>query len=247
MRIALIGYGAMGREIERIAVERGHSIAHRFDIDNPLPDLLTNTDVAIDFSNAQHVVRNVRVCMESGVDMVIGTTGWMTQMDAVLDAVNSGESCVMYGSNFSIGMQMFNLIVARAAQLMQNAADYDVMLHELHHKRKADSPSGTAITLANTILESLTRKTSMLTETSHGRIADSQLHVSSTRGGEITGTHTVYCDSFSDTIELTHRAKNRSGFALGAVLAAEFIPGKKGYLDFADVFEDVLSYTSGVR
>lgn len=241
MNIALLGYGAMGKEIERIALERGHTITGRFDITTPATPQTIVADVAIDFSAAGAVVENATLCAESGVNLVIGTTGWNAQKEEVEKVATNAGIGVVYGSNFSVGMQLFFRIVGKAAHLVNGTPDYDILMHELHHKRKADSPSGTALSLADIILQNVTRKEHVQPETQHGRINQNALHVSSTRGGEIAGTHTVYLDSLADTIELTHRAKNRSGFALGAVIAAEWVTDKKGFHDFTDIFESIVS------
>jgi len=241
MKIALLGYGAMGKEIDRIALERGHEISGRFDIETPASNTTLNGDVAIDFSSAGAVSYNTQLCAECGINLVIGTTGWNSERENIETIVTNTGIGIVYGSNFSVGMQLFFRIVERAAELVNGTPEYDVLLHELHHHRKADSPSGTALSLADIVLQNVTRKQSVLPETSHGRIAPDVLHVTSSRIGEITGTHTLYMDSLADTIELTHRAKNRSGFALGAVLAAEWIAGKNGFHDFTDIFESAVA------
>ena len=240
MDIALIGYGQMGLEIERLAVGRGHRISARFDISSPVIANQLNAGVAIDFSSASVIEYNVETCANSGVNMVIGTTGWSDKIAYIRHVVDAAKIGVVYGSNFSVGMQMFMRIVQQAAQHVNQAVDYDVMLHELHHKRKADSPSGTALSLADMLLRNIDRKKTIQTETLHTRIDASELHLTSTRGGEIAGTHSVYLDSDADTIELTHRAKNRRGFALGAVLAAEWIVDKQGFFEFSEVFDSVM-------
>jgi 4-hydroxy-tetrahydrodipicolinate reductase len=240
-RIALIGYGSMGREIERIASEKGISITNVFDINKPLTESSpTNFDVAIDFSFPSVVATNIRVLTLLKKDVVIGTTGWNEQFDEIKQLVEQHNIGAIYGSNFSIGMQIFFRVVRQASTLVNSVEDYDVFLHEIHHKRKIDSPSGTALSLANIVLEEVTKKQTVNTETLHGRINEKELHVSSSRGGEVIGTHTVYLDSFADTIELTHRAKNRGGFALGALEAAGWIWKKKGLFDFSSVFTEIL-------
>lgn len=243
MNIALVGYGAMGKEIEAIAIERGHSISARFDVNTPLSLAAlreTSTELAIDFSHASAVQENARICGEAGVNLVIGTTGWNAEKPQVEQIARQHSFGVVYGSNYSVGMQLFFRIVQRAAELVNATPNYDVMLHELHHHRKVDSPSGTALSIAEILVKNIQRKESILSETSHGAIAANALHLSSTRGGEIPGTHTVYMDSLADSIEITHRARNRNGFALGAVLAAEWLAGKQGFYDFSDIFESVV-------
>lgn len=241
-RIALIGYGSMGKEIERIAHNKGITITNIFDIDNPLsltsPD---NFDVAIDFSTPASVVENARLVSLLNKNIVIGTTGWNDRFDEVQQHIATNKVGAIYGSNYSIGMQMFFRVVRQAAMLINSVDEYDIFLHEIHHKRKIDSPSGTALSLAQIVLEEVERKQVLNAETLHGRINENDLHVSSVRGGEVTGTHTVYVDSLADTIELTHRAKNRSGFALGAIEAAGWIWNKKGMYDFTSVFTEILT------
>lgn len=242
-QIALIGYGAMGKEIERIATERSHSIVARFTDVHPLTALAleqSKATVAIDFSHASQVMHTVEVCASSNIPVVIGTTGWNSQLPALLERFAKSNSAIIYGSNFSVGMNMFMHLVQLAGKLANSVEEYDVFMHELHHHRKVDSPSGTAISLAEILLSTIERKKERSGETQHGAISAETLHVSSTRGGEIPGTHIVYVDSLADTIELTHRAKNRSGFALGSVLAAEWCIGKQGMHDFHSIFESVL-------
>ncbi|MBI3258084.1 MAG: 4-hydroxy-tetrahydrodipicolinate reductase [Ignavibacteriae bacterium] len=240
-RIALIGYGSMGKEIERIAHKKGITISNIFDIDNPLslssPD---NFDVAIDFSTPASIIENVRLVSKLQKDIVIGTTGWNDQFQEVVQHIENNSVGAIYGSNYSIGMQMFFRVVRQASMLINTVDEYDIFLHEIHHKRKIDSPSGTALSLADIILEEIERKQIIVSETLHSKINENELHISSVRGGEITGTHTVYVDSQADTIELTHRAKNRGGFALGALEAAGWIWKKKGVYDFTSVFTEIL-------
>jgi 4-hydroxy-tetrahydrodipicolinate reductase len=241
LKIAILGYGKMGREIERLAEERKIEVTEIFDIDKPIyKHERHDFDVAIDFSSPSAVLKNVETLGHIKKNLVIGTTGWKDQQSEVENLVNQSGIGVVYGSNFSVGMQMFYKIVERAAQFANKIADYDVAVHELHHKRKADSPSGTALSIADIILKEFFRKNDILEETSHGVISPHSLHVSSIRLGEATGTHTVYIDSLADTIELTHRSKNRSGFALGALAAAQWVHEKKGFYNFQECFEEVL-------
>jgi 4-hydroxy-tetrahydrodipicolinate reductase len=250
MNIALFGYGAMGKEIERIAIERGHSVVHRFDISSPPPDSGWSADCAIDFSHASAVLAVAQSCVDNNIPLVIGTTGWNQQLEELNTLITQSKIRAVYGSNFSVGMQLFLRIVQRASQLLDSTSEYDVFLHEFHHHRKKDSPSGTALSIAERMLEQIERKKSIYSETSHDMIEPSALHVTSTRGGEIAGTHTVYADSIADTIELTHRAKNRMGFALGAVKAGEWlyqtthINTTPELIDFSTIFEDVIASTN---
>lgn len=235
-KIALIGYGSMGKEIEAVAIENNIIITDIFDIDKPLQiDAVYNFDVAIDFSMPTAVLDNTRILAYHKKNIVIGTTGWMENKENIFRIAIENNIGLLYGSNFSIGIQIFNKLVAQAASLISEINDYDIMLHELHHKRKKDSPSGTALAIAQIILKNNSRKTKILSDTSYEKIDPANLHVTSTRGGEIAGTHTVYLDSSADTIEITHRAKNRRGFAIGAISAAKWIFNKQGIYNFDDI------------
>jgi 4-hydroxy-tetrahydrodipicolinate reductase len=236
INVALVGYGAMGQEIEGLCPTENIDINYIFDIDTPLVEKEKyDFDTAIEFSTPSTVVENIRILAEMGKNIVCGTTGWNEKKDYVRDLIISNNVGLVYASNFSIGMRLFFNIIEDSAKRFSGFTEYDVMLHELHHKRKTDSPSGTAITLAQILLDNLDSKTEIVSDKIEGRISPDVLHVSSTRGGEIAGTHTVYFDSFADTIELTHRAKNRSGLALGALKAVELIEGKKGFYEFGDL------------
>lgn len=234
MKIALIGYGKMGREIESVAREQGETVARIFEIDHPVrPEELADMDICIDFTTPSAVVSNIKAAVEARKDIVVGTTGWDRHLPEVQSIVK--ESGVLYSSNFSLGMNIFFRVVARAAELMRNAPDYDPFIHEMHHSGKADSPSGTALVLARILLERIDRKKDILKGPSEGKIKPELLHVSSTRAGYITGTHTVGFDSEADLIELRHQAKNRRGFALGALTAARWLRGRKGIFTMEDV------------
>jgi 4-hydroxy-tetrahydrodipicolinate reductase len=238
--IALLGYGSMGREIEREAPKYGLNVVQIYDIDRPLArDSQYDFDVAIDFSTAEAVASNVKALAARKIPVVVGTTGWLGWAEEVFETVNSADSALIYGSNFSIGMQLFFKIVERASELFAKADGYDVLLHELHHKRKKDAPSGTALKLAEIIQDSFKNKTELLASAPDGAIAPSELSVTASRGGEFPGTHTVYFDSSADTIELTHRARNRSGFAAGALIAAKWICGRKGVWTFEEMLDNM--------
>ena len=238
--IALVGYGAMGREIEKIAGDYGYDIKAVFDIDTSLAQSNNfDFEVAIDFSFPEAVLENVEILAKHEKNIVIGTTGWQDDRLEIEDIVKESGIGVVWGSNFSLGMQMLFRIAKYAGKLVNKIDGYDVMLHEMHHKRKKDSPSGSALTLAEILLEELDFKNKILTETAHEKISPKDLHVSSTRGGEVTGNHTIYIDSAAESIELSHRAKNRSGFAAGALTAAKWIHGKSGFYEFSDVLKDI--------
>lgn len=225
LRLALIGYGAMGREIERLAPAEHCTVVERYDRRHPFTGG-TRLDVVIDFTHPGAVLDNIQAVLSAGLPMVVGTTGWLGHLETVRRMVLETNGRLVYGSNFSIGVNLFLAIVRYAARLVSSYPAYDTALHELHHRGKADAPSGTALTIARTLLDQLPAKTSILPDTAHERIDPSSLHVSSTRVGATPGTHTVYFDSEADSIELTHRARGRSGFALGALTAARWIVGQ---------------------
>lgn len=240
LAIALIGYGSMGKELERLAPQYGCSVQQICTSDRPLTSLHAqdwNFDVAIDFSKPSVVLANMRLCAAHKKNIIIGTTGWSDNFAEIETLVAEANIGVVWGANFSVGVLMFMRIVEAAATLANRYEEYDTALHELHHHRKLDSPSGTALALGEILLKQSERKSTFLKETSHGRIAKDALHLTSTRIGEITGTHTVYFDSSADTIELTHRARNRSGFAIGALRAARWVAGKQGFFDVRDIVE----------
>jgi 4-hydroxy-tetrahydrodipicolinate reductase len=239
-KIAIVGYGSMGKEVDRIARDKGYIITDIFEINNPIQkDKDYDFDIAIDFSFPHTVVENVKLLSEMNKNVVLGTTGWYDKKNTIRELVGKAGIGLIYGSNFSIGMRMFFNIIENAARLVDRISDYDIFLHEIHHKRKKDSPSGTAQTLSGIILDNVNRKSSVVTDAIHGEINPEQLHVSSTRGGEVMGYHKVYMDSAADTIELAHRAKNRSGFAAGAISAASWIYEKKGFYEFGDMLENI--------
>lgn len=235
MKAAICGYGRMGAEAEAILRERGHEVTARIDpapgrgdADRVTPDALGGAECVVEFALPDGVVENARAYAEAGVSAVVGTTGWEERRAEVEAIVNAGEIGYVYGANFSIGANLFFQIAVNAASLFDAFDAYDLFVQEAHHLRKKDSPSGTALALAQKLVAQIGRKESVVTETLHRAIEPNELHVSSVRGGSVPGTHTVSFDSGADTIEITHRARNRSGFATGAVLAAEWIVGKRG-------------------
>ncbi|MBC8146269.1 MAG: 4-hydroxy-tetrahydrodipicolinate reductase [bacterium] len=238
LRAALVGHGRMGREIEERASASGLEIVARFDSAHPLgTEPAIDFDVAIEFTTPAAVIDNLRVLLRWNKAVVIGTTGWHDRIDEVREHIERHHGRVVYGSNFSIGVLMFTKIVREAARMFNGIDAYDVAVHEIHHRAKTDAPSGTALVVAGAVLDELDRKSALRTDTSHGRIDPGALHVTSQRLGSTVGTHQVAFDSDVDTIELTHRAKNRGGFALGALLAARWIAGQPpGLYRFEDVF-----------
>jgi 4-hydroxy-tetrahydrodipicolinate reductase len=234
MKIALIGFGKMGREIDAVAREQGDVIARVFEIDDPVrPQALADVDVCMDFSTADAAVSNIRAATEARRDIVVGTTGWHQHLSSFQDSFR--DSGLLYSTNFSLGMNCFFRMVKRAAELMNGATEYDPYIHEIHHRQKLDSPSGTALSLAKILVETIDRKKSILTAPPDGKIAEDMLHVTSTRTGVVAGTHVVAFDSAADLIELKHVAKSRRGFALGALKAAHWLRGRKGIYTMDDV------------
>ena len=235
MRIVLIGYGKMGKEIERIAIDRGHQIVSKIDIENP-DDLnsLTNkeVDVAIEFSNPVSAFSNIMKCIEKQIPIVCGTTGWLEKKAEVEKATQSFDSTFFYASNYSIGVNLFFKLNKQLAKLMQPHAGYDIYTNEIHHIEKKDSPSGTAITIAEGIMSQYPNKKKWVNNEIPG--AD-EIAIWSQRETTKPGTHTVKYISKVDQIEVTHEAFSREGFALGAVIAAEWILGKKGVLGMEDM------------
>ena len=235
MRIVLIGYGKMGKEIERIAIDRGHQIVSKIDIENP-DDLnsLTNkeVDVAIEFSNPVSAFSNIMKCIEKQIPIVCGTTGWLEKKAEVEKATQSFDSTFFYASNYSIGVNLFFKLNKQLAKLMQPHAGYDIYTNEIHHIEKKDSPSGTAITIAEGIMSQYPNKKKWVNNEIPG--AD-EIAIWSQRETTKPGTHTVKYISKVDQIEVTHEAFSREGFALGAVIAAEWILGKKGVLGMDDM------------
>jgi 4-hydroxy-tetrahydrodipicolinate reductase len=247
MRVAIIGYGSMGREVEKVLRERGHEVSGRVDpvqagADAPgLTDTIARaSDAAIEFSHADAVLENARAYARFGLSAVNGTTGWYARLDEVKKALADSQVGYLYGSNFSIGAHLFFALVAAAAELSNSCPEYDIMGWEIHHRRKKDSPSGTALTLAKIVTGRSARKKKLVTERLDRAPAADELHFASVRGGEVPGTHSVLLDSAFDTIELTHRARSRGGFALGAVRAAEWMAGKRGVFEVGDFIQDLL-------
>jgi 4-hydroxy-tetrahydrodipicolinate reductase len=235
MRIVLIGYGKMGKEIERIAIDRGHQIVSKIDIENP-DDLVSLTnkvvDVAIEFSNPISAFSNIITCIEKQIPIVCGTTGWLEKKAEVEKATQSFDSTFFYASNYSIGVNLFFKLNKHLAKLMQPHAGYDIYTNEIHHLEKKDSPSGTAITIAEGIMSQYSTKKKWV---NNEIPSEDEIAIWSQRESTKPGTHTVKYISKVDQIEVTHEAFSREGFALGAVIAAEWIIGKKGVLGMDDM------------
>jgi 4-hydroxy-tetrahydrodipicolinate reductase len=230
MNLALIGYGKMGKEIEKIAVSRGHKINLKIDINNPQDLTIENLqkcDAAIEFTIPDSAVNNYNICFEAGIPVVSGTTGWLDKKEEVVKKCTEMNGTFFYASNFSLGVNLFFEINRKLAELMANRPEYNVEMTEVHHTQKLDAPSGTAISLAEDILEKLPGKTSWVNDKTP---AENELNIKSERRGEVPGIHTIKYESDVDFIEITHDAKNRKGLAFGAVLAAEYCLDHKGIL-----------------
>jgi 4-hydroxy-tetrahydrodipicolinate reductase len=236
MNILLIGYGKMGKMIEDIALLRNHNIAHVIDKEEDWDNLdVKEIDVAIDFSSPYTVVDNIVACFNRNIPIVVGTTGWYGRLNEFRDLANQEQKGLFVASNFSIGMSIFNKINEQLAILMNAQTSYDVSIEEIHHVHKLDAPSGTAITLAETIIDNLDRKTNW--ELNCEDEKSNIINVTAQRIGEVSGTHSVTYSSEVDDIIITHQAHNRKGFALGAVLAAEFMKGKTGFYGMKDLIK----------
>jgi 4-hydroxy-tetrahydrodipicolinate reductase len=236
MKIALLGYGKMGKAIEQIAIERGHEIVLRITSSNK--ESLSNgdlkkADVVIEFTNPRSAVSNIQSCFAFDVPVVCGTTGWNDRLKVVKDECNAKQQALLYASNFSIGVNLFFAINNYAAKLFSKQSAYVPSVEEIHHIHKLDSPSGTGITIAEGILNEYKEMSGWkLKQSESENVSESEnkekLSINAIRTGEVPGTHTVFYNSEIDTIELKHTAHNRKGFALGAVVAAEWLHGKKG-------------------
>ncbi|MBW7914030.1 MAG: 4-hydroxy-tetrahydrodipicolinate reductase [Taibaiella sp.] len=234
MNIALIGYGKMGKTIEQIATERGHNIVLKISSAN-LADLtaenLQKADAVIEMTQPEAAKANVLLCLQAGVPVTSGTTGWNHDIPLAEQAAIDNNTAFLYASNYSVGVNIFFEVNKMLAKLMAQQPSYDVHMKEIHHTQKKDSPSGTALTLAKQVMEQVTRKK----EWSEEEQGEDILHITALREEGVPGTHTVTYTSAIDDIEITHTAHNRNGFALGAVLAVEFIAGKQGVFSMKDV------------
>jgi 4-hydroxy-tetrahydrodipicolinate reductase len=247
MKIALLGYGKMGRIIEKIAIDRKHQVVLKIDHDNQhelTAENLQMADAVIEFSTPASVISNIEHCFNARVPIVVGTTGWYNELQQVKQQCEQSGNSLIYATNFSVGVNIFFHVNRMLAKIMNNYPYYDVQVEEIHHTQKLDSPSGTGITIAEGIIANLDSKNewvNVLTtdgdETADDNIKSDQLLIESFRINNVPGTHTVIYDSEVDMIEFKHTAHNRNGFALGAVLAAEWIQGKKGFHSVEDMFD----------
>ena len=230
MKIALLGYGKMGKIIDEIATQRNHEIVARLN-ESPNSENLNNADVVIEFSNPEVAFNNIKTCLENKIPVICGTTGWLDQKPEIEKIAAENNTAFLYGSNFSLGVNLFFALNEKLADLMKNFPEYNVQLEEIHHTHKKDAPSGTAISLAEGIIKNDQRFEGWkLDETK-----DKELGIFAIREDEVPGTHSVFYKSSVDEIEIKHTAYSRNGFALGAVIAAEWIQGKTGNFSMKDV------------
>lgn len=232
MKVALIGYGKMGKTIETILIERGHSVIARFGSNGINTNALKQADVAIEFSRPESAFNNIRTSLNCKVPVVVGTTGWLEHYEEAEKLCLEKKSAFLYASNFSLGVNIFFELNKQLASIMNNQTDYDIKMEEIHHTEKLDAPSGTAITLAEQIINKVNRKSEWALENAE---TDDQIVIEAKRIPEVPGTHSIEYISEIDTIEIRHTAHNRKGFALGAVVAAEFLWNKEGIYQMKDV------------
>jgi 4-hydroxy-tetrahydrodipicolinate reductase len=235
MNIALIGYGKMGKAIEAIALERNHTVPLKIDIntiDSFTTENLQVCDVAIEFTGPQSAAENISKCLDAGIPVVSGSTGWLEQWISIKEKCDALNGSLIYASNFSVGVNIFFELNKKLAQLMSNQPEYEITMEEIHHTQKRDAPSGTAITLAEQILDNVSRKKKWINEAPK---YPNEVPIISKRIDPAPGTHSIKYTSPIDDIEIVHTAHSRTGFATGAVLAAEFIAGKKGIFTMKDV------------
>ena len=246
MNIAIIGYGRMGHEIEKIAkakdlavttIDPSEDNANFKEINE---ESMKDVGVCIDFTHPDSVVENIEKISKFGKNIVVGTTGWYDKLEDVKKIIEQTGTGLIWSGNFSIGVNIYFKIIENAAKIMDKFDDYDAFVHEFHHNEKADSPSGTAVMIGEILTGNIERKKRVVTEELKRKIAADELHISSTRGGSIPGTHIVGFDSAADTIELKHTARNRRGFALGAIMATQWIQGKKGFYDINDMMKEIV-------
>ncbi|MGA9212386.1 4-hydroxy-tetrahydrodipicolinate reductase [Kaistella sp.] len=230
MKIALVGYGKMGHIIDEIATKRGHEIVARLN-ETPTSENLNNPDVVIEFSNPEVAFNNIKICLENKIPVICGTTGWLDQKPEIEEIALQNNTAFLYGSNFSLGVNLFFALNEKLANLMKGFPEYNVQLEEIHHTHKKDAPSGTAISLAEGIIKNDKRFDAWKLDETQNK----ELGIFAIREDEVPGTHSVYYKSEVDEIEIKHTAFNRNGFAVGAVIAAEWIIGKTGNFTMNDV------------
>lgn len=229
MKIAVLGYGRMGKEIEKIAISRGHEVLIKKDVDALID--ITSADVAIEFSVPDSAFNNISNCIKNNVPVISGTTGWLDKYEDAVTLCKKEKGAFMYASNFSLGVNVFFELNKQLAKMMHNLEDYRISMEEIHHTKKLDAPSGTAITLAEGVIENSSKENWELGENT----SKENIPIVAKRIPDVPGTHTVLYGSEVDTIEIKHTAHSRKGFALGAIVAAEWILGKTGVFSMKDV------------
>ncbi len=252
MNISIVGYGRMGKIVESLALKEGLKVKSTID---PIAkesthkeineSSLKDVDVCIEFSSPEVVIDNIKKISNLGVNHVLATTGWYDEIEEAKKIIEKAGTGFIYSSNFSIGVNIFFRIIENAAKIINKFDEYDIFGYELHHNRKKDSPSGTAKFIEKILLENIKRKKSVVEEKLDRRINSEEIHFASVRGGEIPGVHVVGFDSKADTIELKHTARNREGFALGSLIAAKWIKGKKGFFTMDDLMKDIILEKGG--
>lgn len=230
MKIALVGYGKMGHIIDELAIKKGHEIVARLN-ETPTSKNLNSPDVVIEFSNPEVAFNNIKICLENKIPVICGTTGWLDQKPEIEKIALQNKTAFLYGSNFSLGVNLFFALNEKLADLMKDFSEYNVQLEEIHHTQKKDAPSGTAISIAEGIIKNDPRFDAWKLEETQNK----ELGIFAIRENEVPGTHSVYYKSDVDEIEIKHTAFNRNGFAVGAIVAAEWIIGKQGNFTMNDV------------
>lgn len=246
MKVAIVGYGKMGKQIEKVLMEKNieiGSIIDKYIKEARFSEInsrsLSDIDVAIDFTTPDEVLKNINSYIENNVSVVMGTTGWYNELKNVKNLVGDKIGLIWSG-NFSMGMNIFFRIIRDSAKIFNNFKEYDPMAYEIHHNQKKDSPSGTAQMIGNILIDELSHKNVIIEEKLDRKISKNEIHFASLRGGTIPGTHVVMFDSDADTIELKHTARNREGLARGAVLAAEWIKERKGFYSIDDLIDSII-------
>ncbi|GHC54040.1 4-hydroxy-tetrahydrodipicolinate reductase [Ulvibacter litoralis] len=229
MKIALLGYGKMGKTIEKLALQKGHSIVYK-STSNSSEGNITEADAAIEFSSPEAAVNNIQRCLEAGIPVVSGTTGWLNQYDEIIKLCEQRNGSFIYASNFSVGVNLFFSLNEQLATLMEPWKDYNVSIEEIHHTEKKDAPSGTAISIAEGIVKHSEKKSWTLDEAT-----TDEIKITAKRIDDVKGTHVVSYASEVDTISISHEAHSRDGFAIGAIVASEWLVGKKGIFTMKDV------------
>lgn len=238
MNIALIGYGKMGKAIEEIAISRGHSVVVKFNSQNPLESSqLRTTDVAIEFSQPDLALKHIKLCADGQIPIVVGTTAWEEHLAEIINHIDKREASLIYSSNFSIGVNLFFEMNKHLARLMNDKTDYVASITEIHHAQKIDAPSGTAVTLAKDLISNHPAYSSWKLTGQSENMEKTDLPISAIREENVPGTHIISYTSEIDTLTIEHQAHNRKGFALGAIIAAEFIHKKKGVYTMSDILK----------